>query len=156
MGISILQPKLLGKWLLVFGILTTAACSAPPQSDFNPTAGAVRLKEDYSFDPAMAFATNDLLLQMPRSMRTDLDEQRWKVPRSLSWVQLRDHFAAQLGRGWSIDKHFSAQGSGSLRAVWRYDGEIWWWEQPPIYAIVYMDVPADYDFAVLITFRPDR
>jgi hypothetical protein len=118
-GISILQPKLLGKWLLVFGILTTAACSAPPQSDFNPSAGAVHLKEEYGFDPAMAAATNDLPLQMPRSMRTDLDEQRWKVPPSLSWVQLRD-------------KHFSEQGSGSLRTVWRYDGEIWWWEQPPV------------------------
>jgi hypothetical protein len=89
-------------------------------------------KEEYGFDPAMAAATNDLPLQMPRSMRTDLDEQRWKVPPSLSWVQLRDHLAAQLGRGWSIDKHFSEQGSGSLRTVWRYDGEMWWWEQPPV------------------------
>jgi hypothetical protein len=64
-GISILQPKLLGKWLLVFGILTTAACSAAPQSDFNPSAGAVHLKEEYGFDPAMAAATNDCPCRCP-------------------------------------------------------------------------------------------
>jgi hypothetical protein len=153
-GISILQPKLLGKWLLVFGILTTAACSAPPQSDFNPSAGAVHLKEEYGFDPAMAAATNDLPLQMPRSMRTDLDEQRWKVPPSLSWVQLRDHLAAQLGRGWSIDKHFSEQGVrlSPYRVALRRRNLV----VGATARLVYVDVPADYDFAVLITFRPDR
>jgi hypothetical protein len=144
------------KWLLAFGILTTAACSAPPQSDFNPPAGTVRLTEDYSFDPTMAMAEVDLLSQMPSSIRRTLDVQRWRVSRDLSWMQLRDHYAAQLGQGWSIDKRFPEQASRYRRAVWRYDGGIWWWDQRPVYAIEYLDIPADYDFAVLITFRPDR
>jgi hypothetical protein len=153
--ISIHQPKLLGKWLLAFGILTTAACSAPPQPDFNPPAGTVRLTENLGIDVAIVNAEVDLLLAVPRSTRPNLQAQRWKVPRSLSWVKLRDHYAAQLGGSWSIDKRLPEQGSNYLRTAWRYDGGIWWWGQRPVYAIAYLDVPANYDFAVLITFRPD-
>jgi hypothetical protein len=108
-----------------------------------------------AFELAVNFADVGLLMQIPRSERPKLRSQRWKVPRSLSWEQLRDHYAAQLGPGWSIDKRFPERGSDYLSTVWRYDGPIWWWDQRPIYAIVYVDIPAAYGFAVLTTYRPD-
>jgi hypothetical protein len=153
--VSVHQSKLLGKLLLAFAILTAAACSAPPQPDVNPPSGAVPLTGGLAIDTTINLAEVDFLLRMPDSMRHAHETQRWKVPRNLSWGQLRDHYAAQLGGGWSIDKHFSEQGSTYRRTVWRYDGGIRWWDRRPFFAIAYVDLPAGYDFAVLSTIRPD-
>jgi hypothetical protein len=114
----------------------------------SPPPGVSRFAEERSFDTAVASVETDLLLAM-RGTYGRLDAQRWKVPLGLPWEDLAAYYAAQLGPEWQVDTHFSEQGSGYRRRVWRM-------QSSPVraFALAYVDVhPADFAVMLVVQSR---
>ena len=126
-------------------LVANLGCSHPTgrAPEVSPPPGVTRLAEERSFDVAVASAETDLLQAM-RGTYGRLEAQRWKVPLDLSWEHLVAYYAAQLGPQWQVDTHFSEQGSGYRRRVWRMQGS-----PGRAFALAHIEVqPAD--FAVMI------
>ena len=106
--------------LVLLALAASARAETPALRGIAP-AGAERLDERGSWDVAISQISIELVADLHRQPRADIDSQRWKMPASVGFDQACADLRRALGAGWrplaaaSLPQH----GVDARRCGWR-------------------------------------